>query len=176
MGDDRDTLRKTGFTKDPEEATLEEAKEWLRQRVREGANCPCCFQYAKIYRRVMPSSAVYLLIRSYRLFGTKWYSVPDELAPALEPDHRGKLNGGDYAKLVYWGILQEGKGSRDDGSPRTGWFRVTEEGEQFVLGKTRLPSHVFIYDGEKLNLDDRETLDVKEALQGRFSYAELMSS
>ena len=33
------------------EMTLDEAKAWLRDQVDDGAHCPCCGQFAKVYKR-----------------------------------------------------------------------------------------------------------------------------
>ena len=50
----------------PEDATLEQAKEWLRVRFNEGAECPCCLQHVKLYRRPITSSMAYVLILLHR--------------------------------------------------------------------------------------------------------------
>ena len=31
--------------------TLGEARDWLRERIEDGEECPCCRQFAKVYRR-----------------------------------------------------------------------------------------------------------------------------
>ena len=35
--------------------TLGGARDWLRDRVEKGAKCPCCGQFAKVYRRTITS-------------------------------------------------------------------------------------------------------------------------
>ena len=39
------------ISEDDNSMTLTEAKQWLKERLDEGTRCPCCNQYAKIYKR-----------------------------------------------------------------------------------------------------------------------------
>jgi len=143
--------------------TLGEARDWLRERIEDGEECPCCRQFAKVYRRRLYATMAHELILCWRAGGTDWFYLPDTIQ-----------RGGDVAKCRYWGLMQEAEGVRDDGSSRHGWWRVTDVGQRFVRGQTSVMSHARIYDGRCLGLVG-EPITIQEALGQRFDYAELMA-
>ena len=145
--------------------TLEEAREWLREHVKDGAECPCCTQFAKVYRRKIYSRMARLLILAWREAETHWFYLPTTL----------KDNSGDFAKLRYWGLVEEQDGEREDGSKHVGWWRITEKGEAYVKGELAVPKYARIYNGRCLGLVVDETADIRDALGKHFSYSDLMA-
>lgn len=141
----------------PMPMTLEAARDWLRKRVRDGAECPCCTQLAKVYRRKMHAGMTRLLVLAARDHGREWFHITE----------LGAGSGGDFAKFRYWGLIEPGK---PDGT-----WRLTADGEDFARGRLRVPSSVEIYDGEALDLVG-ETVSVREALGHKFDYDELMAT
>jgi hypothetical protein len=156
--------------------TLAHAREDLRAKARKGATCPLCTQHVKVYRRGLGSNMAVFLCLSLKHFGKKWFSVPDQLAPLLVDPYRNVLNGGDYAKLEWWELLESDDGTREDGSPRTGWFRVTDAGEAFARGWTEVASHSLSYNGKLIRLDESKKIKIHNALRKRFNYTELMGA
>lgn len=77
-------------------ATIEYAREWLRERLHDGATCPACTQHVQLYKRKLNSGMAKALIQIYRHAGQEWTRVQDmPNAP----------KGGDYAKLRFWDLL-----------------------------------------------------------------------
>jgi len=146
------------------DVTLAEARAWLRERVDGGAHCPCCTQFAKVYRRRIHAAMARDLIIAYRRAGVDWFHVRAVLGH----------DGGDFAKLAYWGLIREHPGERDDGSDRAGWWKITEAGVGFIHGAT-VPKHARIYDGRCLGLLG-DPVTVQDCLGKRFNYAELMAA
>lgn len=150
----------------PDGATLGQAKVWLRERLDEGAECPCCTQFAKVYRRKFNSSMGFGLIKMFRVHGLAWGHGPSTSTLA-------RL-GGELARLSMWGLLEEATEKREDGG-RAGWWRVTPAGEAFVRGETRVAPYAYIYDGRLLRLDLSERkVSIIDVLGRKFNYAELM--
>lgn len=143
--------------------TLAEAKTWLREHVDEGARCPACDQVAKVYYRTLHASVTAQLVRFYARFGTDWGQRPQWARGGAE---------GDFAKLRYWGLIEESVETRPDGG-RAGWWRVTELGAEFVRGERRVRRHAVVYDARRLRLEG-PMVDVTTALGKRFHYNELM--
>lgn len=143
--------------------TLAEARALLRQLVDEGATCPCCRQFAKVYKRKIHSAMARDLIKFWRAHRRE-YGHSTRTLGATAPD---------FVKLVHWGMIEAQPGERDDGSNRTGWWRITAEGERFVLGLEQAPSHVKLYDGRKLGMAGKWVY-IQDALGRRFRYDELM--
>lgn len=157
------------------DCTLEEAKQWLRARFEDGAECPCCTQFVKLYKRKLNSSMALAAVYIYKYFqshqSAEWLHVPSYLSRITTG---ATVRGGDWAKLRYWGLIEDQKGVRTDGSERVGNYRITNNGKLFVAGDLRVPKHMFLYNGELQKRRDTETTSIEEALGEKFSYSELM--
>lgn len=153
------------------DASLTEAKLWLRNRLEDGAECPCCRQLAKVYRRRINSGMAVALIKLYRAGGTDWVHKPTVLAGVGAAAR-------DESLLRYWGLLQEHDDKRPDGG-RAGWWRVTELGARFVRGEVLVPAWVHLYDSRPVHLPGMRTfaeeqVSIQTCLGKRFDWAELM--
>lgn len=141
--------------------SLEDAKKWLKTRLSEGEKCPCCSQFAKIYRRKIHSTMAASIISMYRSGGLGWVHVPSVAGDACEA-----------GKLRYWGLVEEERERRPDGG-RSGWWRVTELGGSFVRAELLVKKYALIYDGRCLGLEG-EMISIRDSLGSRFSYEDLM--
>lgn len=143
-------------------SSLEEAKAWLRARVEEGAQCPCCNQLAKIYKRKINSTMARALITLYRVNATDEYI------------HTADLPGDTHemSQLVWWGLIEEERVRREDGG-RAGHWRITTKGGMFVHGDLLVLKYARVYDGRCLGLVG-EPVDIKQCLGSKFDYGELM--
>jgi hypothetical protein len=146
---------------DPELVSLEAARAWLRENIDEGVSCPCCGQLAKIYRRKLNSAMARRLIRFYRAAGARWFHSPS-LARV----------DGDTGKLALWGLVEEEKTKRPDGG-RSGFWRVTEGGEDWTLRRSSVAKYALVYDGRLLGYDGSQ-VTIIDALGTKFNYDELM--
>jgi hypothetical protein len=176
------TAVKDEFFVATKETTLEDAKKWLRDRFGKGATCPCCNQFVKLYDRKLNKSMAYVLLliaRYYRRVEVKpdaWLHVPSYIAEvAIGNPRRAAAVRGDWAKLKYWGLIEEKPDVRADGSSRVGYWRLTQLGRQFVAREVKVPARVFVYNGEPLHRDVEEQITIDDALTTEFSYAEIMS-
>ena len=57
--------------------TLADARDELRDLVNDGHRCPCCTQFAKVYRRKIHSTTARELIGFYRAAHRDWFYLPD---------------------------------------------------------------------------------------------------
>lgn len=170
------------FRKNPATTTLAEAKTWLRKRVRQGAACPCCRQFAMVYERTITGAMAVALIVIERFFRGntegEWLHAPTYLTKHCPVGVA--IRGGDYAKLVHWGLLEERPAEvRKDGSKRTGYYRITEKGSRFVYGHVTVPMHVAIYNQRPIpSRRPEKFISIHDVLAkgkfARFSYDELM--
>ena len=143
---------------------LRDARRELRKLVDEGHECPCCRQFVKAYKRKVHASMAAGLIRAYKHAGTEFSYLPDTLS------HRQNA---DFAKLAYWLLIEAEEGTREDGSKRTGRWRVTPFGEMFVLNRETIPKTARVYNKRCLSLSG-EQVTIKDALGKTFNYEELM--
>lgn len=146
-----------------DDMSLGEARDWLRERIDNGQRCPCCQQFAKVYRRKIHTAMARSLIVIYRSTQPwEWCHLPTVLG----------INGGDTAKATYWGLLEEEAIIRSDGG-RAGWWRLTIKGRQYVEDRVRVPKYARIYDGRCLSLVG-DPVGVRDALGDGFDLADLM--
>ena len=162
-------------------ASLEDAKKWLRARFAKGAPCPCCQQFVKLYRRPFNKSMAFVLLliaRYYRRYDVRpeeWLHVPSHINEVVASNpRRAAAVRGDWAKLKFWGLIEEKPETRADGSPRVGYWRLTELGRKFVNREVKVPSHVFIYNGEALERSVEQQITIDDALTTDFNYSEIM--
>ena len=149
------------------QTSLEEAKQWLRERVRGGAECPCCQRYAKIYRRKLNSGMAAFMISTYKQTMDGNYSHIADLF------NFGKTTSGtDFYLLKFWDLIEE-KLNDDTEKKASGYWRTTQRGIEFALGELEVMSHVKMYGGKGLTFDGKLT-DIETCLGKKFSYPELM--
>jgi len=148
--------------------TVEQAKEKMRRNLEDGSFCPCCNRFVRMYKRRVSSVSAVCLIRLYKLSNrthNKWFHIKDI---------QGKSGGGDFAKLRYFGLIEEA--SNDCPNKRTsGFWRITDEGRRFVKGWLSVPCYVKVYNG-KVYGEGAEKITIHQALNEKFDYAELMGA
>lgn len=139
--------------------TLGDARAWLREQViGRGASCPCCSQFARVYRRKIGAAMARDLVAMHRAAGEAHFRIPDVLG----------YSGGDAAKLRYWGLIEQ--------SDQTDDFRVTHRGRQFIDGLA-VPKYALVFDGRLMGFDDAEQVTIHDCLRaGRFSLEELLGN
>ena len=145
-----------------EENTVGEAIDFIAYNIEEGVHCPCCEQFAKVYRRPLSSATARVLIAMYKHNGNGWVHLTDL-----------KIVRSDEAKARHWGLIEQRPGEREDGSARTGWWRLTPQGVNFVNRRLRVPKYAVIYNGQCLRLEGPPT-SIVQCLGTRFNYSRLM--
>lgn len=161
-------------------SSLEDAKKWLRARFGKGATCPCCQQHVKLYKRPMNKSMAYVLLLMECYFRgdvvDEWLHVPSYIAEmASDNPRRAAAVRGDWAKAKFWGLIEEKPEVRADGSPRVGYWKLTALGRKFVTRQVKVPSHVYIYNGEAVKRAVEDQITIDDALGTEFNYDEIMS-
>lgn len=181
MAFDRDDLRAAVSERasihepgDPEfEYAQQILRDYLRPHLMEGERCPVCTLFAKMYKRKLNSAmavALVLLARKDRKDPGEWVHA-ERYFKGLA--HAPTSLRGDLGKIPYWGLLERNKVDRGDGSNRTGYYRITEKGHEFVAGRIQVKSHCLIYDGRPFRLTG-DMIDIHQALTEKFDYNELM--
>ena len=155
---------------------LSEAKHYVFQNRYEGVVCPCCHQFARVYVRRITSAMCRGLIALYQL---------NRASPAefIHKNRIGKglgggevaFGGGDFAKLVYWGLIEEKiKDEADKAAGRTsGYWRITDMGNRFVENIATVPETVSLYSGKIVDISE-DRVSIVQALRNKFNYEELM--
>lgn len=167
---------------DPETTLLSVAKAYLKDRAKQGASCPCCDQWVQLYEREIHGSMARVLIILHRHFlreNPMWIHVPSFLED-LSVQLGAAVRGGDWAKLRYWGLIEEKPketkpAKRKDGSKRVGFYRVTEKGHAFAKGEIKVPRAALVYNERHLGFSADREVSIVDCLGKEFNYDELMS-
>lgn len=165
---DRDQIKKP-FKPD---MTLATARDVLRPlALGKGAECPCCTQNVKVYRRKLTSVAARAVIALWREHGTDFGHLPRVVRKHM-PD---VAHQGGYLTLpAHWGLIEDESGLRREDGGRTGYWRVTALGVDWVEGRTAVPAYANVFNGKRLGALYGPPADVYDALGKHFSYSELM--
>jgi hypothetical protein len=155
--------------------TMRWNRDQLRARVLDGDGlaCPCCNQFVKVYRRTLNSGMAARLIVAYRVAGLEYFDYRTTfaaVAPLL-------VHGADFAKLRWWGLAESDGEIRDDGSLRSGRWRVTESGGAFVRRELTVAPAVYLLNNVRLRSlePDEDPIGIVAALRNRFNYEDLMA-
>lgn len=153
--------------------SFEDLRDAFMDKVRsdDGAHCPCCGQWAKIYTRKFNANSARGLIRLH-----KASSEIKEFRnmPFVHVTELGLTGNGDFAQAAHWGLIEQ-ETNDDRTKKHSGMWRITESGRDFVLGMKMISSHVVLYDGSALSFADTK-IDIKDALGKKFDYQELMNT
>lgn len=161
----------TGYDDTYDHMTVKAARRALEQRLRSGAVCPCCRQYAKVYKRKLNADMARWLIAFY-----KADAVDEFKHVSAASDYLGNAQRtGDYGKLRFWGLIEPYATNTGPDKRGGGHWRVTDAGVAFVLCRASVPSYALIYNNELLDLEG-EPVMIDQALGKRFRYQELMSA
>jgi hypothetical protein len=136
----------------------------------EKGDCPCCLRHAQIYKRHLHFVTAWQLIRLYKMGGYGEYVNASELI------YDAQHGTGDFSKMKYWGLIER---RPLDGSETTkkssGWWRLTDKGASFVLGKTTIKKFALIFDDEIIGFEG-DDIDIRYALNQKFDYERLMTA
>ena len=165
------------MTFDLQSASASEAKSYVRTNVYDGVRCPCCEQYAKVYKRTVNSAMARLLIWLHRKSQQeyRWYNIHE--FPLIQ----GRRGGGDFAKLAYWGLVksydQEVENGTQSSSPYSlgsGRWKIVPDGSDFVANTALIRKYANVYNGKLLGLSG-DMIGISTCLGTHFSLEELMN-
>jgi len=147
--------------------TLQEVRQWIGHNLDEGVVCPACEQPAKLYKRSINSTMAKALVVAYQTMGREWFHNPTLSA---QVDSRSSDKG--MSKLRFWGLVEEEIDARPDGG-RSGWWRITAKGEEFLRGVDSVPKRAVTYANRFVRFEGG-LVDIHTALGFHFRYDELM--
>lgn len=150
-------------------ATLDDAKEHIKQNIAEGCICPACNQHVKLYKRKLNSSMAITLIRLWRHRGAR----PTHVKNLLKSFRY--TNSHDWTLLRHWGLLTQCDDAEFNTSSHkvSGYWRMTSSGISFIHNNLKVKEHILIYNNKFIDFEGGN-IDILDALQNKFDYQELM--
>lgn len=147
----------------------------------EGGRCNVCDRWGKINAYAMSGVMVRSMVWLYHTHlstGQDWINVP-ALAPRLV------TRSYSISKLKHWGFVvykeEEAptKAEREMGVTRkvrkSGLWKLTDTGKDFILNNTTAPKHAFIYNDTLIKMDD-ELTTARQSLTEKFDYDTMMQT
>lgn len=147
--------------------TIKEVKEHLRENFENGTECPCCGQFVKLYKRKFGSVMARTLIRLNRM--PHHYNHVKDIVQGISDTGTN-----DFSKMKYWGLIEE-QSNDDNGKKNSGYWAITQKGEEFVNMRLEIPSHAFVYNSTLQGFSNGYT-NIIQALGNKFNYKELMNA
>jgi hypothetical protein len=137
---------------------------WAKAIEGDGAICPCCDRKGKINRGKLSQHLALAL---------KWIEVHGDPEDDGFVDCQGSnqvhlLRSKTYSQMKHWDLVEPKAG-------RSGFWRVTSKGKEFLLGKITVPQAVYVYNDKVFGFDDKE-ISFRQCFGRHFNFDEMMSS
>lgn len=160
------------------ETTLSEAQALVRSHWEDphGIACPCCGQKVYIYKRKLTGSMARALIALWQHEETIPFGEYTHIERLIKLQPRLSTAVRSNCTLPkHWGLLDQQPGVREDGSSRTGYFRLSSLGREFVTGGARVHLRACLFNNKLIGMTGPQ-VTIQEVIGTKFDYEELMSA
>ena len=153
--------------------TVEFAQRRVASFMDEGTRCPCCGQHVEVRHEVMTRSVAEPLIwmaENYAeidwsasravLTESRWVSV-------AESGPKSFRSARHYTRAKYWGLIEKLEGDTIGDDLKSGMWRITQRGVDFVSGRVLLPKRAVVYLGQ-LRGYEGDLVDIEQTLKREF--------
>ena len=134
---------------------------WNKSIESDGSFCPCCGKWGKVYKRKLDQHLALCL---------KWISRQGDEDGWVDVQNKGPrwmLKSKTYPLLEHWQMIESQ-------SKRSGVWRVTLRGQDFLAGHTSVPAAVHIYDNRVWGFEAEE-VSFRGCFGRQFDFDEMMS-
>ena len=149
--------------------SLAEARQYVFDNLERGVQCPCCDKHAAVDWRPFNPNMARALIWLVLEAGPEMRSV---LVPEGAPRWLTATN--QLPTTAHWGLIEKPpRDPRLKKQKRSGWWKPTAKGVDFVYRHCRIKMKAGIYNHKVVGWSAEET-DIVEALAGEHDYQDLM--
>jgi len=154
--------------------TLLEAKEEVKDAMKDGIECPCCEQWTQLYKYSFHSGMVKALIYIYKAYENgdipkgEFFHVEKYLKEKKVDFH------GYHSKLKFWGLLEQ-KSNDNPAKKWSGFWKITQKGIDFIKDEIALPKYVWLHNKKAYGFEGPNML-ASELKFKHFNYAEMMGA
>jgi hypothetical protein len=135
---------------------------WAKGIEGDGGFCPCCGKWGKIAK---------FKLRQYYALSLRWIAINGEEDGWVNVQAKGPkfiMRSKNYAQLKHWGLIE----SKEN---KSGIWRVTQRGLDFMNGITTMPIAVYTYNKQIFGFDNEQT-SYRGLFGVHFDYDEMMSA
>lgn len=112
-----------------------QSRQWIFENKTRGVHCPTCERFVKEYRRTVSPTQAASLKKMHDTYEMGFVNL-GKIRTRLKIDQNGELT-----KLAHWKLLRQH-------STRNGLWAVTEDGANWITGRSSIPQSVYLYQGE----------------------------
>ena len=134
-----------------------------------GSRCPCCNQTVKVYRRKLNANMCKFLVSLNIAVVRNETNGGDGFVHYSECSFDGR----DYNQLSHWGLIEA---RQNDGTKKrcSGYWSITDMGEDFLKGKITVREYILCYNGKAKIDEDSDWVTFLSAYKNPFDYQELI--
>ena len=129
------------------ERTLEEARQDVRANMAAGTVCPCCDRIVKLYKRKLHANMALSLMRIYQASTAEKRKHALNYLPFIHVKEYLRINrchnSNDWTLLGHWGLIEE-QYWNDTEQKRSGYWRITPKGMNFLQGKMNVAKCIYL--------------------------------
>ena len=153
-----------------EPTTLEIMRDfWKAQISGDGAYCPCCDRWGKVYKRsltaAMARALMWLVHQEARSDG--WVHVPSIAPPWM-------LRSPQLPTLRMWGLVEGASGGTTK-LQSSGLWKPTPLGIAFVHNRATVQKYVFVYN-DTVQDTEGDQIFIGDALGAKYNYEAIMTN
>jgi hypothetical protein len=160
------------FPKGQEHLMLGQARAFLRERMNDGVDCPCCGRLVKSYKfTILGTMAATLMWIVAKAKQTKepWVHLNNPEAPAWVKADR------NYPRLSYWNLVVAREQEEKNEKRCSGYWKATQLGVEFVYNRTKVPKYVLAYNNIPYE-ESIETVSIQDVMKKKFNYEEMLQT
>tara|TARA_Y100000114_G_C11750844_1_gene324243 strand:- start:166 stop:792 length:627 start_codon:yes stop_codon:yes gene_type:complete len=162
------------FSKDNSTNTVEFAQRRLAAFMDEGTSCPCCGQHVELRDEIMTRTVAEPLIWMTENYASiDWSSghpivTESRWVSVAESGPKSFRSARHYTRAKYWGLIEKLETDSIEADLKSGMWRVTQKGVDFVSGRILIPKKAVVYLGKQRGYKG-DLIDISQALRREFS-------
>lgn len=149
-------------------STILECKRFLEDKKSQGkgAQCPCCEQLVKVYKRSINALSARSLLHIMKITVNENEIIPLHIQKTFA-NGKKLATGLDYIQLKRFGLIEP--------TEEEGFYKITKQGIAFCLGYATIPKYALVYNNKTIMYSD-SNVTVQECLKKKFNYEEIIDS
>lgn len=136
---------------------------YKHQTLKNGEVCPHCLKRIKLSRVTLNRGHAEMLLNMYKAGQERWHHYKDVVPEGFA----------DYNKLKFWGLVEAREANEDDSKPASGYWKLTYDAVEFILGRKIVPSSAFIFNDSLIEFDDDKKVYFRQLYDEQFDIKEV---
>lgn len=158
------------FPKGMESLPLVDARNFIRARMNDGIDCPCCGRLVKSYKFTLlgtMAATLMWIVAKAKQTNIPWVHLNNPEAPPWVKADR------NYPRLAYWDLAVAREQAEKDEKRCSGYWKATKLGMDFVYNRAKVPRHIIAYNNIPYE-QAIEMVSIQDVMKKKFNYEEML--